>query len=134
MGNISNLPQGWRVAQYRKFLVRPNQIELSAEANLLRRLFFQKSNAYVRNEASYQNLDGASVEQIGYIPGVGLPTTFLCHPVPYGRHLESSVAQMPQPIGRYLCALTQQGRLWGDEERILMPEELGSTEEPFDLY
>lgn len=134
MGNISNLPQGWRVAQHRKFLVRPNQIELSAEANLLRRLFFQKSNAYVRNEASYQNLDGASVEQIGYIPGVGLPTTFLCHPVPYGRHLESSVAQMPQPIGRYLCALTQQGRLWGDKERILMPEELGSTEEPFDLY
>lgn len=54
--------------------------------------------------------------------------------VPYGRHLESSVAQMPQPIGRYLCASTQQGRLWGDKERILMPEELGSTKETFDLY
>lgn len=95
-----------------------------------RRCFFQK----------YHNLDKESLyrvhQRIFYFDFYNDSGFDFHHPFPYGNleRLDSSTEHITKPLGRFLCARTQQARLLGDKQREPVPEELERTKKPSHLY
>ncbi|KAK4198322.1 heterokaryon incompatibility protein-domain-containing protein [Triangularia verruculosa] len=126
MGKMDRLPAGWKYEE-RDQIFQEEPIE---EVNMNRRRLLQEYHI-LDQQMIYRR---RPAENYMYRRDAELSRAKFHHPIPCGQGLASSIEQMSQPIGRFLCARTQQARLWGDRQREPMPEKLKETKAPLHLY